>query len=219
MSAGEIQRTISVTGVGQVAAAANLLLLNLAVETQAVTTSDALAENNKHTAAVLSALKDHGIQERDIQTTQLSIDPVMAQRDQDDTRPPKIVGYRVRNGLGAKLRDIHDAGAVIDATVQAGGDAIRIEGISFSFAEPSSLLSEARKLAIDDARDRAQQLTDGLGVKLGAVISISEPDFGNRPVARGREFAGLAFAASTPILSGESEVTLRVNVGYEIFTG
>ncbi len=219
MSTGEIQRTIRVMGVGQVAAAANLLLLNLAVETQAVTTSDALAENNKQTAAVLSALKDHGIQERDIQTTQLSIDPVMAQRDQDDTRPPRIVGYRVRNGLSAKLREIDDAGAVIDAAVQAGGDAIRIDGISFSFAEPSSLLNEARKRAIDDAKDRAQQLTDGFGVKLGAVISISEPDLRDGPVARAQEFADFAFAASTPILSGESEVTLRVNVSYEIFTG
>lgn len=219
MGAEDIQRTISVTGVGQVAAAADLLLLNLAVETQAVTTSDALAANNKQAAAVLSALKDHGVQERDIQTTQLNIDPVMAQRDQDDTRPPRIVGYRVRNGLSAKLREIDGAGAVIDATVQAGGDAIRIEGISFSFAEPSSLLSEARKRAIEDARDRAQQLTDGLGVKLGAVLSVSEPDLGDVPMARGREFSNFAFAASTPILSGESEVTLRINVSYEIFTG
>ncbi|MGH3673795.1 MAG: SIMPL domain-containing protein [Pseudonocardiaceae bacterium] len=216
MSTGDIQRALSVTGVGKVAAAADLLLLNLTVETQAVTTSDALTENNKHAAAVLSALKDHGIQERDIQTAQLSIDPVMAQRDHDDTRPPRIVGYQVRNGLSAKLREIDGAGAVIDAAVQAGGDAIRIEGISFSFAELSSLRSEARKRAVDDARDRARQLTDGFSVKLGAVIAISEPNLGDVPVAR--EFADFTFSASTPILSGESEVTLRVNVSYEIFT-
>jgi uncharacterized protein len=219
MSIGDIQRSITVTGVGQIAAAANLLLLNLAVETQAVTTSDALAGNNEQTAAVLSDLKAHGIQERDIQTTQLSIDPVMAQRDQDDTRPPRIVGYRVRNGLSARLREIHDAGAVIDAAVQAGGDTIRIEGVSFSFAEPSSLLSEARKRAINDAKDRAQQLTDGFGVKLGAVISISESDLGDPPGPRAREFADFSIAASTPIFTGESEVTVRVNVSYEIVTG
>lgn len=71
-------------------------------------------------------MKDNGIQQRDIQTTQLNIDPVMARQDPDDTYLPKIVGYRVRNGLSAKLRDIRGAGAVIDAAVQAGGDATRI---------------------------------------------------------------------------------------------
>jgi uncharacterized protein YggE len=178
MSADDIHRTINVTGVGRAAAAADLLVLSLAVETEAVTALAALTENNKQAAAVLSALQDHGIQQRDIQTTQLSIDPVMSGQDQSDARPPKIVGYRVRNGLSATLRDIQDAGAVIDATVQAGGDATRIEGFSFSFAEPSRLLGDARKRAIDDAKDRARQLADGLGVALGDILSISESDFG-----------------------------------------
>jgi uncharacterized protein YggE len=63
MSIGDMPRAITVTGIGQVAAAANIFLLNLAIETQAVTTSDALTENNEQAAAVLSALNDHGIQE------------------------------------------------------------------------------------------------------------------------------------------------------------
>ena len=172
-----------------------------------MTISDALAEKNKQAVAVLSALKDNGIQQRDIQTTRLNIDPVMARQDPDDTHLPKIVGYRVRNGLSAKLRDVRGAGAVIDAAVQAGGDATRIEGISFSFAEPSSLLSEARKRSIDDAKGRAQQLTDGLGVGLGNVISISESDVGGGPTIG--EFRSSAFVASTPVLSGESEVALQ----------
>lgn len=210
MSANDIRRTVSVTGVGRVAAAADLLVLNLAVETQAVTASDALAENNKQAVAVLAALKDHGIQERDIQTTQLGIDPVLARQDPNDTQPPKIVGYRVRNGLSAKLRDVPAAGVVIDAVVHAGGDAIRIEGVSFSFADPSGLVAEARKRAIDDARARAQQLAGGLGVGLGKVISVSESDFGGGSTRQ-------AFAA-TAVLPGESEVTIPVTVGYEIST-
>ncbi len=211
MSVDDSQRTVSVTGVGRVAAAADLLVLNLAVETQAVTASDALAENNKHAAVVLSALKDHGIQERDIQTTQLGIDPVLARQDPNDTQPPKIVGYRVRNGLSAKLRDVPAAGAVIDAVVHAGGDAIRIEGISFSFADSAHLLAEARKRAIADARARAQQLAGGLGVGLGNVISISESDLGGGPAPR-------VFATAAVIVPGESEVTLSVTVDYEIST-
>lgn len=211
MSVNYIQRTVSVTGVGRVAASADLLVVNLAVETQAVTASDALAENNKQATAVLSALKDHGIQERDIQTTQLSIDPVLARQDPNDTQPPRIVGYRVRNGLSATVRDVSAAGAVIDAVVRAAGDAIRIEGISFSFADPARLIAEARKRAIDDAKDRAQQLVNGLGVKLGNVISISESDLGGGPAPR-------VFAAAAAILPGESEITISVAVDYEIAT-
>lgn len=214
MNDEDSQRTISVTGVGRVAATADVLILNLAVETQAVTALDSLTENNQQAAAVLSALQDHAVQARDIQTTQLSIDPVMERQDQNDARPPKIVGYRVRNGLSAELRDVSGAGAVIDAAVQAGGDATRIEGVSFSFAEPSSLLSAARMRAIDDAKDRARQLTDGLGVGLGDVISISESDLSGGSTIR--QFA--AFAASTPVLPGESEVSLQVTVGYAIST-
>ncbi|MBV9142780.1 MAG: SIMPL domain-containing protein [Pseudonocardiales bacterium] len=212
MSTQYIQRTISVTGLGRVAAAPDLLVLNLAVETQAVTASDALAENNKKATAVLSALRDHGVKEPDIQTTQLSIDPVFARQVPNDTNPPKIVGYRAQNGLSAKLRNVHGAGAVIDAAVQAGGDATRIEGISFSFANPSSLRVEARKRAIGDAKDRAQQLADGLGVKLENVISVSELEPSGGPTVRSVAFA----AESTPVLPGESEVSLRVTVSYEI---
>lgn len=147
----------------------------------------ALTENNKQVTAVLSTLKDHGVQEQDIQTTQLSINPVFERQDLNDTHPPKIDGYRVQNGPSAKLRDIQGAGAAIDAAVQAGGDAAHIESISFSFADPSRLLVEARKQAIDDAKDRAHQLTDGLDVALGNVILIYESDLSSGPTTQ--EFA------------------------------
>jgi uncharacterized protein YggE len=209
MSTDDIQRTISVTGVGRAAAAADLALLNLAVETQAVTAADALTEDNKRAAAVLSALQDHGVQEKDIQTTELSIDPVTDNPPSPAT--PKIIGYRVRNGLSVTLRDIQGAGVVIDAAVQAGGDATRIESISFSLADPSSLLIQARKRAVDDAKDRAQQLADGLGVGLGNVISISESEPSGGPT-----FRTLEFRNSTPILPGQSEVADQVTVSYEI---
>ena len=216
MSVEGMQRTVSVTGVGRVATMPDLLVLSLAVETQAVTIPEALVENNKQVAAVLSGLKDHGVQKLDIQTTHLSIDPVAPPQDPNDRHTPEIVEYRVRNGLSAKLRDMQRAGAVIDAAAQAAGDAIRIEGVSFSFAEPASLVSAARKRAIEDAKDRARQLTDGLGVGLENVISISESDPSGGPTIR--EFRSFEFAASTPVLSGESEVSLQVTVSYEIST-
>ncbi|MGH3972597.1 MAG: SIMPL domain-containing protein [Pseudonocardiaceae bacterium] len=215
MNVDNIQRTISVTGVGRAAAPADILLLDLAVETQAATASEALAENNRQTAAVLSALRDQGIQERDIQTNQLSINPVFARQDPDDTSTPTITGYQARNGLSVRLRDLQGAGAVIDAAVQAGGDSIRIDGISFSFTDSSGLLVEARKRAIEDGKARAQQLADGFGVGLGNITSISESDFSGQ--RQFRDFAAVSLAA-TSISPGESEVALQVTVDYEIST-
>jgi uncharacterized protein YggE len=118
----------------------------------------------------------------------------------------------IRNRLGIELQDIGSAGLVIDPAVQTGGDATRIENISFSFADPSRLLIQARKRAIDDAKDRAQQLADELGVRLGNVISISESEANSGP----RPFFRAAVQEATAILPGQSEVTDQVTISYEI---
>ena len=152
MSVEHSQRTISVTGVGRVKASADILVLSLAVETQDVTASEALTKNNEQASAVLSALQDHGIQERDIQTTQLSIDPVTERQDQNNIHPPMIVAYRVRNGLSVTLREIPRAGVVIDAAVQAGGGAsvsmvsrFRSQNLPICSVKPESGLSTMLK--------------------------------------------------------------------------
>jgi uncharacterized protein len=125
-----------------------------------------------------------------------------------------IVAYRVRNGLSVTLREIPRAGVIIDAAVQAGAGAIRIDGVSFSFAEPADLLGEARKRAIDDAKSRTRQLADGLGVGLGDVILISESDRSGGSTVR--QLA--AFTEPTPVLPGETEVSIQVTVDYAIST-
>ncbi|MGH2708223.1 MAG: SIMPL domain-containing protein, partial [Actinomycetota bacterium] len=125
-----IRRSVKVTGLGRVAAPPDVLTLTLAIETQAPTVSQSLGENNEATSEVISALRERGVEERDLQTTGLSIDPVFELLGPNDPGPPKIVAFRTRNSLRAKLRDLAGTGSIIDAAIQAGGDASRLEGVS-----------------------------------------------------------------------------------------
>jgi uncharacterized protein YggE len=210
----EIRRSMSVSAVGRVAAPPDVLAVVLAVETEAPTVSQALSENSTRANDMMSALKEHGVDERDLQTSQFTIAPVWEPRGPNDTRPAKIIGYRVRNALRAKVRDLQGAGATIDAAVRAGGDASRLQDISYSIDNPGKLLVQAREAAVEEAKAKAKQLTEGLGVRLGGVISISESVVGEpRPFP---DFAQMAREAPPVIAAGEEEVAVQVTVDYEL---
>jgi len=213
----ELHRSMTVTGTGRVSARPDILSLSLAVETQGPTVAQTLADNNQRMTAVMSALKEHGVQERDLETTQFTIHAVLQTHD---NQPATIVGYQASNAVTAKLHDLEKpgnleaAGATIDAAVKAGGDASRLQGISFSIEDPAPLLTKARAQAVEDAQAKARQLTDGAGIKLGEVITISESQV-SAPESRPIRFAE---DAAPPIAPGEQEVTVTVTIDYELLT-
>lgn len=129
---------------------------------------------------------------------------------------PQITGFRVNNQLTVKVRDLDRLSDVLDDAIAAGGDAVRVNNVSFSVDEPEQYLGEAREQAMKDARERAEQLASLAGVTLGQVRSVSE----SSPTSLGRggfgaEFA-LAAAAPTPLSPGETEVSLTIFVVYEV---
>ncbi len=210
---GDIRRSISISAIGRAAGAPDVLAVVLAVETEGPTVSDALSENNRRATEMMSVLSEHGVEERDVQTSQFTIDAIWEPRGPNDTRPPKIIAYRVRNALRAKLRHLQAAGATIDAAVRAGGDASRLQGISYSIDDAGKLLAQARERAVEEVKAKARQLTDGLGARLGNVISISESILGEP-----RPFTDIAMAREAPpaLGAGEEEVAVQVTVEYEL---
>ena len=210
----ELHRSMTVTGTGRVSARPDVLSVSLAVKTQAPTVAQALADNNQRMTAVMSALEEHGVQQRDLETTQFTIDAVLQTHD---NQPATVVGYQASNAVTAKLHDLEKpgnleaAGATIDAAVKAGGDASRLQGISFSIEDPAPLLTKARAQAVQDAQAKARQLAEGAGTTLGEVITISESQVSMPP-------SGLRFAAdaAAPIAPGEQEVTATVTIDYEL---
>ena len=172
------QPGIWVTGEGSLTVEPDLVLLNLGVDTRGSTVTDANEKASAAMDAIIAALRSRGVQENDIQTHRFSIYPQYDYREEtvEGVRTGKevLVGYRVRNSATAKIRDLEAIGEIVEETVVAGGDSIRIEGINFTVEDPKPKMAELRQKAVEDARSKAQHLADLNGVGLGSLAFISD---------------------------------------------
>ena len=159
---------------------------------------------------VLLALKGAGIDEKDFQTSRLSLQPQNAPNRTNG--PPAIVGYRASNRVTIRLRDVTKVAGVIDTLVSAGAN--DIGGINFMVSQASKLLDEARAQAIADARRKAEIYAKAAGVTLGAPLSISE-EGAAQPLFQTR-MAGKMAAASIPVAQGEETLSITVGMTWAI---
>jgi uncharacterized protein YggE len=203
---------ISVSGTGKVTVVPDIGVLNLGVEVTRPTVEEARTEAARSMDAVRSSLAQSGVEDRDISTTYFNISP-QYDFSKPESGSPTIIGFIVTNRVAAKVRQIDRLSDTLDAAIAAGGDAARVNGISFEVDQPEQYQNEARNLAITDARARADQLAQLTGVQVGNVRSISE-SFGTQPPAV--PLAAQRAGDSTSISPGEAEVSLTVNVVYEI---
>jgi len=202
---------ITVTGHGKVVGTPDVMTISLGVQTGGKTAQEALAENNTRANNLVNVIKERGVAAKDIQTSDLSVYPTF------DLKSGKINGFSAQNTVTAKLRKIGDAGGLIDAVTFAVGDAIRLNGISFSIDDTNALVAQARTDAVKKAMGQARQLATGAGVKLGAVRTIEEVS--ERPVLGPVNYAtdqAARAAASAPVEAGSQDVTLDVKVVVEI---
>ena len=207
------QEGIWVTGQGKVAAVPDIATLRLGVEAREASVAEAQTQAAEAMERVMDALTDHGVAEKDIQTQYFSIQQVT--KWNRETEEETVVGYRVRNVVTAKIRDIDKIGVIIDAVAEAGGDLIRIDSISFSVDDPSDYYQEARKEAVADAKAKAEQLAKLAGVTLGKPIYISE-GMQVPPIYTRGVYEEAIPGAETPISPGEMEISLTVQVVYAI---
>ena len=215
---------IWVSGQGTVTVIPDVAVLNMGVEAEASTVEQAIDEAAVAMDRVIASLHTNGIAENDIKTQWFDIYPIREWVDFD--YPVKswieddyevLLGYRVTNMVTVKIRDVEATGQIIDAAAKAGGDLIRIHGVSFTVDDPSIYESEARAQAIADARDKAQQLTNFAGVHMGSPFYISESG-GFLPIYQDYYGVGVMAAEQvpTPISPGETEITLTVQMAYDI---
>jgi len=215
LSINNQQEGIWVSGRGTATATPDIATLSLGIEAQAVSVADAQSQAAVAMNNVNEALTDNGIAEKDIQTQYFSIRQVTKwDRDKEEE---DVTGYRVTNKVNAKIREIGNAGAIIDAAVTAGGDLIRIDSIYFSVDDPSAYYEEAREEAMTDAKTKAEQLAELAGAKLGKVTYISESSQAPPSVYRqGVMYDEEALEVETSISPGEIEVSLTVQVAYTL---
>jgi uncharacterized protein YggE len=162
---------------------------------------------------VVTAVTTVGIAEKDVQTSQFSIVPYH-KPDPHGREQPEVAGYRVTNEVQLKVRALTSLGRVLDELVGAGAN--QMHGISFSVAEPSAPLDDARKKAMADAKRRAELYAQAAEVKLGRVLLIQEqPPSVPRPQML--RFALRAEAdAAVPVAPGENKFHASITVTYSI---
>lgn len=215
------QEGIWVSGEGEITVLPDIATLSLGVESQKATVAEAQAEASEAMDKVIAALKDNEVAEKDIQTQYFRI----RQRTKWDRETDEeiIIGYQVTNRVSAKIRDIDKVGTIIDTAAKAGGDLVRIQGISFSVEDPSAYYEELRGKAMADAEAKAEQLAELAGVTLGKPTYVSEGIQVPRSTWMEFDVGGMAPAPvpapappPTPISLGETEISLTVQVAYAI---
>jgi uncharacterized protein len=202
-------RQVTVIGSGEVKVTPDTASVQIGVETSAPTTKEALEQNTAQANAIIAQIKALGVADKDIQTSGFNINPTY------DTNMRQVTGYTVSNQVGVTIRDLAQAGSLLDQVVQAGAN--RIYGVSFSVADPSAALAQARDKAVADAKARAEQLAKGSGASVGLVLVITE-NVGSSPVVPMPmlDRAVAAGAAPVPMQAGEISYSAQVQMTYEL---
>lgn len=201
-----VEKLVTVTGEATIAVAPDAAIIRIGVTSQDKTAREASDANAKQMSAVLAAIKDTGIAERDIQTSRLSLQP---QYDSSKSGNARLTGFQANNQVTVKIRDIDKLAIVLDRAIASGAN--EMSGIEFVVSEQSKMLDQARDDAVADARRKADLYAKAAGAKLGSVVSISEEG----PTAQPRPMQAMR-AGAVPIAPGEQTLRAIVTVTYEL---
>jgi len=211
----------------------DMAVFSAGVTTQGATASAALGENSRAMNQVIAELRRAGIEERDIQTSNLSIQPVYADPSRDaiiaaqtsgqpyvppppQDQIPRIIGYQASNTVSVRQRNLKEFGLVIDTLAAAGAN--QINGPAFQMDEPEPALDEARLEAIATARQRAELYADATGLRIVRILSINEGGgySGPQPIFVTASRMSAPPAPPPRIQPGELQMTANVTVLYEL---
>lgn len=210
IGAAPVQRTLTVSGTGKMRAAPDLAMLSAGVQLKASLASEAQTKANEKMATVLAALRRVGIADKDLQTSNYSVNP----RYDYFSDKPRLVGYEASQQVEVRIRDLDHVDAVLDALRMS--DATNVSALQFTIDDPETLRAEVRKEAIADARARAQAIADALGVRLGSATRFNDSAGGFSPPIFMEHAMGSGGAPDekADIQTGENEIRVDVTVTY-----
>lgn len=200
------RRSITVSATGLVAVEPDQARISSGVTTEAETAKDALAENSATMKKLIDGLKAAGVAAKDIQTSQLSVNPRYTRPREGETQ--RIDGYSVTNQVEITARDLDKLGEVLDALVRLGAN--QMGGLTFGVSEAETLRDDARKEAVANARRRAELYAQAAGVELGEVLKIDEGGESGpppMPMARAMKMEAVPIERGTETLSASVTIT------------
>lgn len=207
-------RTIALRGTGESTGVPDQLAFRLSVRAKAGDVTTALDDASTTMRRVLGALGRADVRRRDVQTTGLSVRP---DYDYSSSGPPVLTGYVATQSVSVLVRELRDSGAAIAAATEAGGNAVRLSGVSLRIGDREQLLAEARDAAVAQARAKAEQYAAATGQTLGPVLSVREVGaHGGAPVELAYGRGTLDAAAPVPIRAGSKDLEVTVAVAWEL---
>jgi uncharacterized protein len=209
----EDKRTISLAATGTVKSPPDKVDISTGVTSDAKTASAALAKNTQAMTKIVAALKEDGIEPKDIQTVNFSVMPLYEQVPPEGRTNPEVIGYRVTNQVRISVHNTKKLGALLDKVVTLGAN--QIDSIEFGMSDPDKLKDEARKQAVQNAIANAKLYAEAAGVELGPIQSISEEEYNVMPRYASAAPA-MEMSKDVPIEGGTTAVEVRVRVTWEI---
>lgn len=203
-------RQISVVGEGTARARPDTARVEIGVEITAPTTTEALNQNSTQVNAIITRLQELGIARNDIQTSNFNMYATY------DENGREVTGYTVSNMVAVTIRNLEQAGTLLDQVVQVGAN--RIYGITFSVENPAELMQQARNEAIENARVKAEEMARVSGASLGEVLIISENVgmFSAPMPMMGGAAMEQAANAQVPVQAGEQVFNANIQVTYAL---
>lgn len=205
---------LDVVATGEVTRVPDIARISAGVVTLAPTATAAIEQNAARMSSVRQALRRAGIEDRDIQTSTINLNP---EYRYVENQPPVLTGYRAGNEVSIRFRDIRNTGRILDALVAQGAN--QINGPVLGLDKPEAALDEARAAALRTAQARADLYARALGKRVGRILSVSESG-GAGPVLRTFDVAEVratgSRVAKTEIDPGEQTVTVSLAVSFEL---
>jgi uncharacterized protein YggE len=210
--AGFQATTLNLSAEGVVQIAPDQATVQVGVQTRGATAAEAMAANAAQMNAVMSALRKTGIAERDIRTTDVSLQP---QYSFPNERAPVLEGFTAGNDVTVTLKDVGGMGAVIDAVTSAGAN--QIQGISFGLKDPEAAQNTARQAAVKALTARADLYAAAGGYHVKRLINLTEEASGLPGPPMPMPMMAMAKAAApTPVSGGELSVRVQVSGAFEL---
>jgi uncharacterized protein len=206
-------KTVKVTGVSEVKVVPDRAVIALGVEKQSPSASEAKRMEDAAARRILTSLHANGIDDKDVQTTWLTLEPRSYYRKQI-----RISYFVATQTLLVTVRDLSKLDAILESMVRAGGN--RIDGIGYETSELRKYRDQARELAVKAAREKAQALAHALGQEIGKAQSIEESPQSSMEYYAGNVLANEQGEAEKPLrlstAAGERKVTASVVVAFDL---
>ena len=200
--------TITVTGNGQVEGTPDTATFQVGVDTTAATAVEALEENNSQVATLEASLEQNGVLAKNMQTSWLNLSA-------NTNSKGRVTGFSADDELNVTTNDLSDLGAALDAAVEATGNGVTLDGISFSISNQSALLAAARAQAMQAASTEATQVAAGGGLALGPIVKITDQDNAGQQVYYAPVDATAA-GSPVPVQAGQEQLSVQVTVVYQL---